>query len=199
MIRIFALLTGLALLASCGTKIQDQPPVSLDEFKLGHNIVVASKMQKGPISREATEEEWTSALTSAVDQRFGGFEGDQLYHFGISVEGFMLAPPGVPVLYNPRSMLIINVTVWDDKAAKKLNGEVHQITVLEDTTKDTAFFGSGRERTKQEQMDGLAANAMDQLGEWLTAQNTESGWFAARPETLEKQAAESGPAPLVVE
>lgn len=180
MIRILALLSGLAFMAACGTKIQDQPPVDLGAFKLGHNIVVAPKMVKGPISRDATEEEWTTTLKSAVNERFSGFEGDQLYHFGISVEGFMLAPPGVPVLYNPRSMLIINVTVWDDAAGKKLNEKVHQITVLEDSTAETAFLGSGRKRTKQEQMDGLSANAMDQLGEWLTAQNAEFGWFAPR-------------------
>ena len=180
MIRIFALLTGLAVLAGCATRVQDVPPVELGEFSLGHNIVVASKMQQGPISRDATAEEWKSTLTAAVEKRFGGFDGEQLYHFGISVEGFMLAPEGVPLIYNPRSMLIINLTVWDDAAGKKLNEEVRQFTVLEDTTGNTVFLGSGRQRTKQEQMDGLAANAMDQIGEWLVQQNAEFGWFARR-------------------
>lgn len=191
MIRIFALLTGLAILAACGTEIQDQPPVNLGEFKLGHNIVVASKMKQGPVSRDATPDEWTSTLETAVDQRFGALDGDQLYHFGISVEGFMLAPPGVPVLYNPRSMLILNVTVWDDAAGKVLNDKVHRITVLEDSSEETLLLGSGRKRTKKEQMDGLSANAMDQLGEWLTAQNAELGWFAPTPVTAENRATPS--------
>ncbi|MFD3191975.1 hypothetical protein ACFMPD_17170 [Sedimentitalea sp. HM32M-2] len=175
MIRIFSLLAGLVLLAACNTGPQDRTPNSLGEFKLGHNVVVADKMQQGPISRDATAEEWQNTIKSAVQQRFGGFDGDQLYHFGISVEGYMLAPEGF--IYNPRSMLVINVTVWDDAAGKKLNDKVHQITVVEDSTVSTFFKGSGRERTKQEQMDGLTANALDQLGDWLLERHTQDGWF----------------------
>lgn len=189
MIRLFALLGGLMFLAACNTGPQDRVPESLGEFKLGHNVVVASKMRQGPVSRDATAEEWETTIKSAVQQRFGGFDGDQLYHLGISVEGFMLAPPGVPVLYNPRSMLVINVTVWDDSAGKKLNDEVHQITVLEDSTTQTFFKGSGRERTKQEQMDGLTANALDQLGDWLSEQNKQNDWFAKKPETVAEESA----------
>ncbi len=180
MIRILTLLAGLALLAACNIGPQDRTPESLGAFKLGHNVVVADKMRQGPISRDATAEEWEATIKEAVQRRFGGFDGDQLYHFGISVEGFMLAPPGVPVLYNPRSMLVINVTVWDDAANRKLNDEVHQITVLEDSTAATFFKGSGRERTKQEQMEGLTANALDQLGDWLIEMNETRGWFAAK-------------------
>ncbi|MBK0327720.1 hypothetical protein I5535_10445 [Rhodobacteraceae bacterium F11138] len=180
MIRILTLLAGLALVAACNTGPQDRTPDSLGEFKLGHNIVVADKMRQGPISRDATAEEWETNIRDAVQARFGGFDGDQLYHFGISVEGYMLAPEGF--IYNPRSMLVINVTVWDDAANRKLNDEVHQITVVEDSTAATFFKGSGRERTKQEQMDGLTANALDQLGDWLVEMNETEGWFAAKPD-----------------
>ncbi|MBJ6372703.1 hypothetical protein [Sedimentitalea arenosa] len=188
MIRILALLTGLSLLAACNTGPQDRTPSSLGEFKLGHNIVVADKMRQGPISRDATAEEWEETIKTAVQQRFGGFDGDQLYHFGISVEGYMLAPEGF--IYNPRSMLIINVTVWDDAAGKKLNDEVYQITVVEDSTVTTFFKGSGRERSKQEQMDGLTANALDQLGDWLEERHKNDGWFDPKPETTSQTAVE---------
>lgn len=184
MIRFLVAMMGLTLLVACNTGPQDRTPTSLGEFKLGHNVVVADKMQKGPISRDATSEEWETTVKSAVQQRFGAFEGDQLYHFGISVEGFMLAPPGVPILYNPRSMLVMNVTVWDDAANRKLNNKVHQITVLEDSTTSSFLIGSGRERTKQEQMDGLTANALDQLGDWLSERHQEDGWFDRLPDTV---------------
>ncbi|AVO38426.1 hypothetical protein [Pukyongiella litopenaei] len=182
MIRTIFLLAGLALLTACapsGNTISGTP-VPLGDFRLGHNVVVASKMQQGPISRDATEQEWVDALTRAVDARFGRYEGDQLYHFGVSVEGYMLAPPGIPVLYNPRSALIINVTVWDDAAGGKLNSKVHQITALEDTTKASFWKGSGRERTKQEQIDGLAFNAVREIEEWLVEQHEQRGWFDDR-------------------
>lgn len=182
MIRTLALLTGLAFLAACNTGPQDRTPDSLGEFKLGHNVVVADKMRKGPISRDATAEEWETTIKSAVQQRFGAFNGDQLYHLGISVEGYMLGPEGF--IYNPRSMLVLNVTVWDDAVGKKLNDEVHQITVVEDSSVATFFKGSGRERTKQEQMDGLTANALDQLGDWLEERHKVDGWFNKYPGTV---------------
>ena len=130
MIRIFALLTGMALLAACTPATPDEPLEDLGMFKLGHNVVVASKAQKGPLSRDATSAEWEAALKTAVAERFSKYQGDQLYHLGISVEGYMLAAPGVPVVYSPKSALIINVTVWDDAAGAKLNKKVEQFTVL---------------------------------------------------------------------
>ena len=183
MSRIFALLTVLALIAGCtGTTPQD-PLVSLGEYRLGHNIVVASKAQKGPVSREATEQEWVDAMTSAIAERFGQYQGSQLYHFGISVEGYLLAPKGIPVIYSPKSALIINVTVWDDAAGKKLNEKVKQFTIFETTTKGSFLIGSGRERTKEQQMQGLSRNAVGKIEEWLAEQHRENGWFDKRPET----------------
>ncbi|MBI6629217.1 hypothetical protein [Pontibaca salina] len=189
MTRILALLATLLTMTACTNLNPSQPPEDLGEFHLGHNIVVASKMRQGPISRDATEQEWVDVLTEAVDRRFGGFEGDQLYHFGMSVEGYMLAPKGVPLIYNPRSMLIINLTVWDDAAGEKLNEKTETFQVLEDTTAETAIGGSGRNRTKEQQMQGLAENAMDQIGKWLAEQHRENGWFDKRPEATEKPAA----------
>jgi hypothetical protein len=173
---------AMAFLAACSSVPASRDPmVDLGAFRLGHNVVVASKAQKGPVSRDATEEEWVTALRGAVQQRFGRYEGDQLYHFGISVEGYMLAPPGVPVLYKPRSALIVNVTIWDDAANRKLNEEVEQFTIFESTTSGSFLVGSGYERTKEEQMAGLAANAMREIEEWMLEQKATQGWFEPRP------------------
>ncbi len=199
MIRLSALLAGLFLLAACTAPSPDDPLQDLGAFYFGHNVVVAPKMQKGPISRDASKEEWVEVLTSAMGDRFGRYDGDQLYHFGISVEGFMLAPPGVPLLYTPKSVLIINVTVWDDAAGKKLNDEPKQITVFETTSGGSALVGSGHERTKQEQMQGLARNAADQIEDWLVEMHAENGWFAPRPDvdaTADPGTAPASAAPL---
>lgn len=191
MIRILALLAGVALLAACTAASPDDPLEDLGAFHLGHNVVVASKMQKGPISRDATPEEWETVMTKAVADRFGRYDGDQLYHLGISVEGYMLAPGGVPVLYNPKSALLLNVTVWDDAAAKKLNPEVKQFTVFETPTGGTMLVGSGYERTKEEQMEGLARNAVRQIEHWLVEMHKEEGWFAPRPDAAAVAAPEA--------
>ncbi|MEM8732020.1 MAG: hypothetical protein AAGF79_19065 [Pseudomonadota bacterium] len=181
MIRRFVSLALFALLLGCTADQSMQPPQDLGVFKLGHNVVVASKMKKGPVSRDATQEEWVDVLTEAVDTRFGRYRGDQLYHFGISVEGYMLAPPGVPLVYNPRSALIINVSVWDDAAADKLTEKPKQFTIFEDTTGDSFALGSGYIRTKEEQLEGLAENAMDAIEDWLANQQAQQGWFTSRP------------------
>ncbi len=177
MIRAIVAFLALAMLASCSPKNLNQPPPDLGDFTLGHNVVVASKMQKGPVSRDATEAEWTNALKSAVDARFGRYEGDRLYHFGISVEGYMLAPKGVPLVYTPKSALVINVTVWDDAKNRKMNSTPYQITVLEDTNEDSLLIGSGWGRTKQEQIAGLSYNAVYGVEKWLVENYQSFDWF----------------------
>jgi len=179
--RFFALLIGLALFAGCTATTPEDPLEALGEFKLGHNIVVASKAQKGPVSRNATEDEWVNALTTAVGERFSQYQGSQLYHFGISVEGYLLAPKGIPLVYSPKSALIINVTLWDDVAGKKLNEKVEQMTIFETTTSGSFLIGSGRERTKEEQMMGLSRNAVGRIEEWMLEQHAANGWFAQKP------------------
>ena len=141
---------------------------------------IADKMRKGPVSRDATKEEWEAALKKAVAQRFERYQGDQLYHLAISVEGYMLAPPGLPLVYKPKSALIINVTVWDDAANAKLNPKVEQMTIFESTTAGTFIVGSGNERTREEQMQGLAANAVREVEAWMVKQRKEQGWFQPR-------------------
>jgi hypothetical protein len=124
-----------------------------------------------------------SSLKSAVDERFGQYDGDQLYHIAISVEGYMLAPPGIPVLYSPKSALIINVTVWDDAAGKKLNEKVEEFTVFETTTGETIIAGSGNNRTKEDQLLGLSRNAVGVIEDWLVEEQKANGWFDRKPET----------------
>ncbi|MFC6688705.1 hypothetical protein [Jhaorihella thermophila] len=183
MLKRIALVAGLAFLAGCGAQppISEEPKLQLGDFSLGHNIVVAPKMQKGPVSREATKEEWIDALTNAFAERLGRYDGDKLYHLGVSVEGYMLAPGGVPVLYSPKSVLVLLVTVWDDDDARKLNDKPHQLVVFENTEADSALLGSGYTRTREEQIAGLSYNAAKQLEAWLAEQHEKYGWFTDNP------------------
>ncbi len=195
MIRAIALFFGLSVLVACTPQNLDQPQLDLGDFRLGFNVVVASKMQKGPVSREASEEEWKTALTEAIAARLGRYEGEKLYHLGVSVEGYMLAPPGVPVVYTPKSALILNVTVWDDAAGKKINTEPHQLVILENTDKDSFLIGSGWGRSKEQQLKGLSYNAAYAIEKWLLEQKEQLNWFTDQPildARPEKPSAESG-------
>ena len=111
-----ALALSLAVLAGCGANDLDEPPAPLGNFALGLNVVVADNMQKVPISRDATVDEWEAAMKKAIDERFGRYEGTKLYNFGISVDAYALAPPGIPLIASPKSALVVTVTIWDDAA-----------------------------------------------------------------------------------
>ncbi|WP_224817001.1 hypothetical protein [Hasllibacter sp. MH4015] len=136
---------------------EDLPPMG--DFRLGHNIVVAENMQQVPPSRNATPEEWQEILTSEIDRRFGAYEGDRLYHIGIAVDGYALAPPGIPIVLSPRSVLVLSVNIWDDELGRKLHEEPEQIIVFEGTSPETFLVGSGIARNRNEQMQVLARNA----------------------------------------
>jgi hypothetical protein len=180
MIRLAAALGLCALLGACGTAADlGETPAPLGDFRLGHNIVIAPNLTRGPVSREATEEEWIAAVSKAVGDRFGRYEGDRYYHFGISVEGYVLAQPGLPVVASPRSALILRVTVWDDAAQAKLNDEPETVTVTEAVSGET-MLGSGLTQTREQQMENLAISAARQIERWLERQNRWEGWFGGR-------------------
>ncbi|MFW5881833.1 MAG: hypothetical protein ACOCTP_04870, partial [Roseicyclus sp.] len=107
--RSAGILAVVGLLAACdaGDPLEEDLP-DMGEFQLAHNIVVAESMQQVPPSRNATPEEWVEVMTAEIDRRFGGYEGDRLYHLGISVDGYSLAPPGIPVVLSTRSVLVLS-------------------------------------------------------------------------------------------
>ncbi|SFO24629.1 hypothetical protein SAMN04487859_120107 [Roseovarius lutimaris] len=176
MTRLFALL-GLVLITACTNPNDlDETPAYLGNFSLGHNVVVAPNLTKGPASRAASKEEWIAAMTKAMTDRFSRYDGSKLYHLGVSVEGYVLAIPGVPLVASPKSALILNVTVWDDAAGKKLNENPHTVTVLESIS-GPVLLGSGLTQSKEKQMLNLSRNAAKQIQNWLQNQNNDLGWF----------------------
>lgn len=160
--------TALLLTAGCDTRTElTAPPAELAQFRLGHAVVLADKAVQAPISRNATPEEWKAALEASVAERFGRLEGETLYHLGIHVDGFAVAPPGVPLVVSPKSVLIISVTLFANEAGgRKLHEKPKQLTVFENLSGDTVI-GSGLTRTKEQQMRSLAFNAARAIEDWL--------------------------------
>lgn len=171
---VFLVLFGLS--ACNATRDLDEAPVALGDFKLGHNVVVASKAQMGPLSRRASEDEIKAAMTGALADRFGRYAGDGLYHFGVSVEGYVLAAPGVPLVVSPKSVMIINLTVWSDELNKKLNEKPEQIAVIE-SFGSGAFIGSGYTLSADEQLTQLSENAAKAIERYLVENHKNADWF----------------------
>ncbi|TCO70004.1 hypothetical protein [Rhodovulum euryhalinum] len=195
-LRSVLLIGGLAILSACAAKDPlDAPPEPMGDFRLGYTIVVADNAKLVPPSRSATADEWETVLKEALERRFSRYEGEKLYHFGINVDGYALAVPGVPVIAAPKSILVISANVWDDAARKKLNAEAEQMSIFEGMSGETVV-GTGYTRSKDEQMRVLATNAALRIERWMI-ENREA-WFgydpaAAPPAPVEPAAA---PAPV---
>ncbi len=176
MLRLLACLGLLVATACTNSGDLDREPAYLGNFHLGHNVVVAPNLTRGAASRAATEAEWTGAVKRAIDDRFSRYEGTRLYHLGVSLEGYVLAYPGIPVVASPKSALILKITVWDDAAGAKLNAEPEILTVVENVSPET-FIGSGLTRSREQQIDALSRNAAKTIETWLKRQNDTRGWF----------------------
>lgn len=194
MIKRMLAFVALCVVAACSSTADlAEKPKPLGNFAFGYNVVVANNMVKGPLSRDAEPEEWVEALEKAVGTRFERYEGDRLYHFGVSVQGYVLAQPGVPVVASPKSVLIVNLDVWDDAKGEKLNAEPKQITVLERTSGET-FIGSGLTQSKEQQMQNLSENAARLIKNYLERQHKQEGWFVPAVEAAPEVTEEAAPA-----
>lgn len=165
--RHLVLGSALAVLAGCSLPADiDAPLVNMGDFRFGHNIVVVNEPEIGPFSRTQTDEAWKEALTTAMDLRFGEYEGDKFYHIGINMDAYVLALPGVPLVFQPKSVLVITVNMWDDTAGEKVNEEAEALTIFEGISGET-LISSGLTQDKEKQMTKLANNAAKAIQDWI--------------------------------
>lgn len=194
MLRFVMAAAALLFVAGC-ENIDDisAKPRPIGEFALGHNVVVAPNLVMGPLSREIDAETWVASVTKSIDERFSRYDGDQLYHFGISLEGYVLAQPGVPLVLSPRSVLIMKVTIWDDAAGEKLNAEPKQLTILERVDGGTVV-GSGLTKSAEEQLESLSFNAAKEIQRYIEREHRSKRWFQRRPGTGAKSSSDGADA-----
>ena len=177
--RLSVMIFMLGLLGACtGVDDLSEPPAPMGTFLLGHNIVIAKDTQKGPLSREASEEELEKAVKSAIDARFGRYEGSKYFHIGTHIDAYNLAVPGIPLIAAPKSVLIITINVWDDSTGQKLTAEPKQLTVFEHSEKNTFVLGSGLTNSREAQIENLSKNAARMIQRFLL-ENPE--WFGLPP------------------
>ncbi len=187
-IRNMIIGAGMLLLAACSLPADvDAPAVDMGNFSLGFNVVVVNDPQIGPFSRKATDEEWKDALTKAIDRRFGGYEGDKLYHIGVKLDGYALAQPGIPIVLKPRSFVVVTVNMWDDAAQAKVNKEEKALTIFEGVS-GKSLIGSGLFMTRDQQMELLANNTAKAIQDWIL-ENPEWIGLPPLPDTAAKDTA----------
>jgi hypothetical protein len=190
MIRMTGLKTVLAMaalvaLAACAEVPVDpmKPIEPLGDFKLGYAVVSAANAEKAPLSRDATPEEWETAIQTRLQAALSPLPGTRFYHVSITVAGYALAGPGIPLIAAPKSALIITVNLWDDAEQRVLIEEHHQITVIEAITAETMILGSGLTQTREQQIAGLADRAVEETVKWLRENEAEFHRFDAQSES----------------
>jgi len=176
MFRILALLASMVLLAACEETQLNEAKEDLGDFNMRVSFVYTDKALQWPLSRAAETSEWNEPIERALEARLGRYTGSGKYDVAITLEGFLLATGGIPVLVNPKSAAVVNVFVYDVSTKTYLLKE-HQMKIFEDTTGESAIIGSGYSRTKAEQIDGLALKIVDGLEEYMAEQHAENGWF----------------------
>lgn len=184
MIRLIAFLTSLTLLVACGETQLDEAPEDLGTFKMRVGYIYTDKALQWPLSRNAEGSDWNATLQNSLDGRLRRYEGTQEYDVAITLEGFMLAPPGIPIVLSPKSVAVVNVFVYD-VAGQEYLAKKHQMEIFESTTGESAVLGSGHSRSKDEQIAGLSLNIVDAVEEWMAKQHQENGWFDLRTDDVE--------------
>ena len=177
--RKILIATATAMILTGCTSEEDLTltPEPLGQFRLGHNIAIADNVTLGPFSRELTEQQIETSVQNAVAARLRRYDGDGLYHLGIVVGGLLLAQPGIPVVYAPSSVMIVDVTVFDNATQKKLNEEPHRITTGEGFRNMVPVLGSGLVRSAEDQLENLSYQVAQAIEDWLQ-DNPE--WFTPR-------------------
>jgi len=136
----------------------------MGDFELAYTVVVSDNIKKVPPSRNADPVEWQRVMTSELERRFGSYRGGKQYVVALAIDGYALAPPGIPVVLTPQSILIVSANVWEADPQRKIAGP-EQITAFEGA--NTLFLGSGLMKSADEQMLTLARNIAFKVQSWM--------------------------------
>lgn len=158
-------LGGMAALAGCSAKDPlGARPTELGAFQLVSPIVVTDSMKKIPPSRDATGAEWEAALTDELRRRFGRQQGGRDYYIAIAVDGYSLAPPGIPIVLAPKSILVVTANLWTAAPQEKVLGPT-QLSVFEGA--DGLVLGTGLIKDAEAQRVTLARNMARRIERWM--------------------------------
>ncbi len=166
-LRLIVLGIALFLTACTTPDTVTKKPDPLGDFKLGHVVVVANQVTKGPLSRDATQAELVGALLPKLESFYRQFEGDKFYNISVTFDAYVLALPGIPLVASQKTTLFLGLTVWDDSAQKKLMEKPVRIVVIEAPTSESLFLGSGLTQTKEEQLEQITKDAVQAVHKWM--------------------------------
>tara|TARA_B110000483_G_C18202740_1_gene546025 strand:- start:698 stop:1249 length:552 start_codon:yes stop_codon:yes gene_type:complete len=163
-IMILFLLCSACSISNYSKEIPTIP--NIGNFKLGHLVVKAENAQKGFFSRKASKQTLEKTLKEKLSKLLINQNGDHFFHISAIISGYVLAQPGIPVLLSPKSVLIIDVFIFDDQTQQKVFEKPRRFAIFESFSTDT-IIGTGLTLTAEQQLDDLTTIAVNKIGNWL--------------------------------
>ena len=167
--RFGAMATGALLaggLGGCATpdplEADDLP--AMGRFRLVSPIVVAKDAKRVPPSRAASLADWERVMEDELTRRFGRYDGDRGYYIALAIDGYALAPPGIPIVLTPKSILVVTANLWTAAPQEKVLGP-EQIVTFEGA--EGFLVGSGLRKDGDAQMRTLARNMAAKVQRWI--------------------------------
>ena len=156
-----------------GCSISDYPsdisPIQpIENFRLGHLVVKAENTQKGFFSRKASEQVLEDTLKNKLLISLSKQNGNHFFHISVVVSAYVLAKPGIPIILSPKSILIVDVSIFDDDSEQKVFDKPKRFSVFESLSSNT-LIGSGLTLTAEEQLDNLTTIATYKINQWLVS------------------------------
>jgi|TARA_R110002124_G_scaffold160662_1_gene327935 hypothetical protein len=149
----------------------DEDLPDMGNFELAYSVVVSENAKKVPPSRDATPELLKATMTSEIERRFGQYKGGKGFVVAVAIDGYALAPPGIPIVLTPKSIMVVSANLWTADPQEKIAGP-EQLTTFEGA--DTFLLGSGLQKTADEQLTTLSRNMVKKIQSWLLRNPT---WF----------------------
>ena len=185
MMRLVKLCFGLLILASCAPEVQDKvTQKGMGDFRLGYAVVVGEELVQGPLSRQGDPDLIIASVKSAIEKQLSDYKGSKYYHVAVKLEAYILAQPGVPLVFSPKSTLILQVGLWDNVTQQRM-AEPEQIRVVE-PIRIRSLIGSGYTQNAEEQTNVLAKEGARMIEEWLKNKHEMAGWFSSRGDQAEQ-------------
>lgn len=165
-------LGGAATLAGCANAPDplDGGLPAMGRFQLAQSVVVTDAMKQIPPSRRASPEAWEAMLEGELDRRFGRYAGGEGFFVALAVDGYSLAPPGIPVVLTPKSILVVTANLWRADGPEKVLGP-EQLSVFEGA--ESLLLGTGLIKSAEEQMLTLSRNMAARVQRWILAEGPE--------------------------
>ena len=157
--------SGLGILTGCAAPDPlDRDLPDMGDFQLRLPITVADDALKIPPSRDADPADWKAVMNAELSRRFGAYRGGRDYYIAVNIDGYALAPPGIPIVFTPQSLLVVTANLWTAEPQRKVLGP-EQITTFEGA--DTLLIGSGLVKDSDAQMRTLARNMARKIQSWI--------------------------------